>query len=164
MSDVPELLILGLGNVLCADDGAGVAAVVRLARERSVPPGVWVLDGGTLGLSLLPLVESGRDVILVDAVRTEAPPGTLVRLEGDDVLPAALERLESTTPFSTPEAVVVLVELGAILFGGGLAGFALRRRFVAPVASAPRAVSRVFQFAACLAFGAPLAPRPPPVC
>ena len=76
-----------------ADDGAGVAAVVRLARERSVPPGVWVLDGGTLGLSLLPLVESGRDVILVDAVRTEAPPGTLVRLEGDDVLRAALERL-----------------------------------------------------------------------
>lgn len=93
MSDAPDLLILGLGNVLCADDGVGAAAVVRLARERRVPPTVWVLDGGTLGLSLLPLVESARDVILVDAVRADAPPGTLVRLGGEQVLPAALERL-----------------------------------------------------------------------
>ena len=93
MSDAADLLILGLGNVLCADDGVGAAAVARLCRERVAPPGVQMLDGGTLGLSLLPLVESARDVLLVDAVRADAPPGTLVRLDGDDVMPAALERL-----------------------------------------------------------------------
>jgi hydrogenase maturation protease len=93
MSDAPQLLILGLGNVLCADDGVGAAAVTRLVRERRVPEAVAVLDGGTLGLSLLPLVESVPDVILVDAVRTDAAPGTLVRLDDDEVLPAARDRL-----------------------------------------------------------------------
>jgi hydrogenase maturation protease len=87
------LLILGLGNVLCGDDGLGAAAVTRLARERRCPPGVCVEDGGTLGLSLMPLVETADDVILVDAVRADAAPGTLVRLEGADVPAAALERL-----------------------------------------------------------------------
>lgn len=92
MSD-HDLLILGLGNVLCGDDGLGAAAVSRLARERVLPPGVGVRDGGTLGLALMPLLEAARDVILVDAVQADAPPGTLVRLEGDEVPAAALERL-----------------------------------------------------------------------
>lgn len=88
-----DLLILGLGNVLCADDGLGAAAVARLTRAWAPPPGVLVRDGGTLGLALLPLVEAARDVVLVDAVRADAPPGTLVRLEGEAVPAAALERL-----------------------------------------------------------------------
>jgi hydrogenase maturation protease len=88
-----DLLILGLGNVLCGDDGLGAAAVARLAREWTCPPGVFVRDGGTLGLALVPLLEAARDVILVDAVRADATPGTLVRLEGEAVPAAALERL-----------------------------------------------------------------------
>ena len=48
-----SLLILGLGNVLCSDDGLGVAAVELLARRYRLPADVTVLDGGTLGLSLL---------------------------------------------------------------------------------------------------------------
>ena len=48
-----DLLILGLGNVLCADDGSGVAAVERLVEEYELPAGVRALDGGTLGLALL---------------------------------------------------------------------------------------------------------------
>jgi hydrogenase maturation protease len=90
----PEnLLVLGLGNVLCGDDGAGVAAVELLLRRYDVPPGASVLDGGTLGLSLLPWVEDARAAILVDAVRADGPPGSLVRLEGRDVSLAARERL-----------------------------------------------------------------------
>lgn len=89
----PALLILGLGNVLCGDDGLGVAALARLARGWVCPPGVRVRDGGTLGLALMPLVEAARDVILVDAVQAAGPPGTLVRLEGEEVSRAACERL-----------------------------------------------------------------------
>lgn len=87
------LLVLGLGNVLCGDDGLGVAAVRSLERGYSLPEAVRVLDGGTLGLSLLRFFDGMDDVLLVDAVRLEAPPGTLVRLEGDDVAPAVRERL-----------------------------------------------------------------------
>ncbi len=88
-----SLLILGLGNVICGDDGLGVAAVERLARTYELPAGAEALDGGTLGLSLLAHVTGADDLLLVDAVRTGAPPGTLVRLAGDDVAPAVRERL-----------------------------------------------------------------------
>jgi hydrogenase maturation protease len=87
------LLVLGLGNVLCGDDGLGVVAVHLLQRRYRAPDGVLVLDGGTLGLSLLPTLEQAREAILVDAIRAEGPPGTFVRLEGDDVAPAVAARL-----------------------------------------------------------------------
>lgn len=87
------LLVLGLGNVLCGDDGLGVCAVQRLWRDYEAPEGVRVLDGGTLGLSLLPEFELAERAILVDAVRDDAPAGSFVRLEGEDVAPAVAARL-----------------------------------------------------------------------
>lgn len=93
MSRSTELLILGLGNLLCSDDGLGVAAAARLEQDYLFGPGVRLLDGGTLGLSLLPHLQEAREAILLDAVLTGAPPGSLVRLEGSDVGPAARDRL-----------------------------------------------------------------------
>ena len=93
MSERTPLLILGLGNLLCTDDGVGAVAVHRLLRAYQEPEGAVVLDGGTLGLSLLPHLMSADVAILVDAIRTDDPPGTLVRLEGDDVAPAVAARL-----------------------------------------------------------------------
>jgi hydrogenase maturation protease len=87
------LLVLGLGNLLCGDDGLGAAAVARLDRDWEAPEGVLVMDGGTLGLSLLPHIEDARDVILVDAVAADEPPGSLVLLAGEDVAPAVRHRL-----------------------------------------------------------------------
>jgi hydrogenase maturation protease len=88
-----DLLVLGLGNVLLGDDGLGAAAVARVERDYYVPPGVRLVDGGTLGLSLLDLLTDSHYVILVDAVRTDGPPGTLVRLDGADVMDAVRDRL-----------------------------------------------------------------------
>ncbi|HVB80280.1 MAG TPA: HyaD/HybD family hydrogenase maturation endopeptidase [Candidatus Binataceae bacterium] len=88
-----ELLVLGLGNVLLRDDGLGVVAVAQLERDYEIPPQVRVADGGTLGMTLLGLFTESEHVILVDAVRVDAPPGTLVRIDGDDVPPAVRTRL-----------------------------------------------------------------------
>jgi len=89
-----ELLILGLGNVLCSDDGAGAFAVHKLEKQYLTPAGVRVIDGGTLGLALLPILLDARRVLIVDAVRdANATPGSIVLFEGDDVGPAARERL-----------------------------------------------------------------------
>ena len=88
-----SLLILGLGNVLLRDDGVGAAAVARLIDQYELPDSVSALDGGTLGLSLLPYLEDAASVMLVDAVKADAPPGTLVRLERDEVGPAVATRL-----------------------------------------------------------------------
>jgi len=87
------LLVLGLGNVLCGDDGLGAVAVHLLERQYRAPDGVSVLEGGTLGLSLLPYLEDAHEAILVDAIRADGPPGSLVRLEGDEVGPAVAGRL-----------------------------------------------------------------------
>ena len=108
------LLVLGLGNVLCSDDGAGVAAVTRIRRRYRTPRGALVLDGGTLGLSLLPHLREADDVILLDAVSAPQPPGTLVRLAGDDVAPAVEQRL------SVHQVGVAELLDGVRLLDGGL--------------------------------------------
>jgi hydrogenase maturation protease len=93
MSERTALLVLGLGNLLLEDDGVGSAAVAMLNDRYVAPDGVRVSDGGTLGLALLPYLEDADAVILVDAVRTDAAPGTFVRLDGDEVPPAVATRL-----------------------------------------------------------------------
>jgi hydrogenase maturation protease len=93
MSECGSLLVLGLGNVLLEDDGVGSAAVALLLERFHAPDGVRVLDGGTLGLSLLPYFDESESVVLVDAVRADGAPGTLVRLDGDEVAPAVATRL-----------------------------------------------------------------------
>lgn len=93
MSERTPLLVLGLGNVLLGDDGAGVTAVDYLARNYAVPEGASLHDGGTLGMALLPLLTSAERVILVDAVAANAPVGSLVRLTGEEVAHASLHRL-----------------------------------------------------------------------
>jgi hydrogenase maturation protease len=93
MSEPTSLLVLGLGNLLLEDDGVGSAAVTLLNDRYVTPEKTRVFDGGTLGLSLLPYLEDAEAVILVDAVKVEAPPGTFVRLDGDDVPPAVATRL-----------------------------------------------------------------------
>ena len=93
MNERTPLLVLGLGNVLLEDDGVGSAAVALLRDRFDAAPGVRVFDGGTLGLSLLPYLDQADALILVDAVLTDAAPGSFVRLDGDDVPPAVATRL-----------------------------------------------------------------------
>jgi hydrogenase maturation protease len=88
-----RVVLLGLGNVLLGDDGIGVVALQRLAAEAGETPGVEYVDGGTLGMALLDYFEPDATLILIDAVRTDAAPGTVVVLEGEDVARAASARL-----------------------------------------------------------------------
>lgn len=86
MSKPPvRTLVIGLGNPLMADDGAGVAALDRLRNEWDLPEDVELIDGGTWGMNLLPLVESTRHLVLVDAIRSGAAPGTLTVLERSEL-------------------------------------------------------------------------------
>jgi hydrogenase maturation protease len=87
------VVLLALGNAICGDDGIGAAALEGLLERAPLPPGVRALDGGTLGRALLAHLEGVSRLVLVDAVRADAAPGTLVRLDGEDVEAAARERL-----------------------------------------------------------------------
>jgi hydrogenase maturation protease len=78
------VLVLGLGNELFSDEGVGVVASRRIAESDF--PDTEVVDGGTLGLSLLPTIE-GRDALLVlDAiVESDLAPGSVVVYDGEDL-------------------------------------------------------------------------------
>jgi hydrogenase maturation protease len=80
-----DVLVLGIGNLLWADEGFGVRCVEKLAAEWEVPEGVSVMDGGTQGLYLLPYVQGAKRLIVFDAIDYGLVPGTMKRVEGDEV-------------------------------------------------------------------------------
>jgi hydrogenase maturation protease len=86
-------VVLGLGNLLCTDDGLGVAALHQLRQRYVIPDEILLLDGGTLGLALLPHITGAAGLLILDAVGAAAPPGTLLRFEGDAAGLAMRERL-----------------------------------------------------------------------
>jgi hydrogenase maturation protease len=78
-------LVLGLGNILLGDEGVGVRIIERLLEQVDFPEEVQVLDGGTLGLDLLPYLEDAARLLVVDAAQARKPPGTLIRLSGTEI-------------------------------------------------------------------------------
>ena len=82
-------LLLGIGNILMNDDAAGVLVVQALAEKYTFSQELVILDGGTLGLDLLPFLEGVDRLLVVDAVETGGAVGSIVRMTGDDI-PLAL--------------------------------------------------------------------------
>ena len=80
-----KALILGIGNVLWADEGFGVRCVEHLADTLSFGDDARVLDGGTQGLYLLPFLEEADLLVVFDAVDYGLQPGTMKVVEGDEV-------------------------------------------------------------------------------
>lgn len=83
MSEPKQILILGVGNVLLADEGVGVHTVRRLTEEYVWPENVTLVDGGTLGVSLMEFIQNCDYLIVIDAVRGGHAPGSVYRLEED---------------------------------------------------------------------------------
>ncbi len=73
-------VVIGLGNPLMGDDGLGLAALARLRDEWRIPCDVELVDGGTWGMNLLPIIEDARRVLLIDAIDAGVAPGTEVVL------------------------------------------------------------------------------------
>jgi hydrogenase maturation protease len=107
----PKVLVLGIGNLVMSDDGIGVKVVQQLQREYRFPEYVEILDGGTLGLDLLPKLEGIEHLIVVDAVETGQKPGTCVRLVGEE-LPIALETKVSPHQMGLKDLLSVAQLLG----------------------------------------------------
>ena len=102
------VLVLGIGNLLLGDEGVGIRVVENLTARYALPPEVEALDGGTMGMALLPYLAGRRLLILLDAVRTGAAPGTVVQRELAD--PAAFFR-EKISPHQIGIAEVLSVAM-----------------------------------------------------
>jgi hydrogenase maturation protease len=160
-----DALVLGIGNVLWADEGFGVRAVEALHASWSFPSGVRLMDGGTLGLNLFEDIASARHVLVFDAIDYGLPGGTL-RVLRDAEVPAwgakklsphqtgfndilALAQLRGTVPERITAIGVQPVELDD--FGGSLRP-AVRARLDEAVALAVQELA---------GWGYAAAPRPP---
>ena len=73
----PRVLVLGIGNLLWADEGFDVRCVEALHQRHALPPGVSLIDGGTQGMYLLDHVCAADHVLVLDAIDYHLPPGTL---------------------------------------------------------------------------------------
>lgn len=80
-----KVLVLGIGNILLRDEGVGVHATHALLKHYSFPESVEILDGGTMGMELLSLIAQFNHVIFLDAVKTSSPPGTIIRLDNEEI-------------------------------------------------------------------------------
>ena len=76
-----NVLVLGIGNLLVSDEGAGIKAVEELQRRYNCSDAVEIIDGGTMGLELLPYFEKRSHVLIIDAVKTGKDPGTIIKIE-----------------------------------------------------------------------------------
>ena len=85
MGSRPNVLILGIGNVLWADEGFGVRVVEEIADRYCFDPNVRLLDGGTQGIYLVDQIRWADVLVVFDAIDYGLPPGTLRRVEGGEV-------------------------------------------------------------------------------
>jgi hydrogenase maturation protease len=81
-----DTVVIGVGNTILSDEGVGVHAARLLQDDPRLPSGVTILDGGTIGLELIPYASDASCVLLLDAMNSGSAPGTLARMTGRDLL------------------------------------------------------------------------------
>lgn len=130
--------VLGVGNVLMADDGLGPFVVRVLEAEYEFPEQVEIVDAGTPGLDFTPFLDRAGAVIVIDTVHSDGPPGTIRRYDMQQLLatppPARINphqpglrealmaaELTDSTPGEliiigvVPESVEAVARLGSVL-------------------------------------------------
>ena len=117
-----QITILGVGNILFTDEGVGVRVLERVKEQYDFPPNVALVDGGVLGMNLLGTISEADHLIVIDAVRNGQAPGTLYRLQGEEIPQRVLAKnslhqvdlLEALTFCSAldkhPETLIVGIE------------------------------------------------------
>lgn len=126
MSEAPRILVMGVGNPLMRDEGAGPRVIEMLLAAYEFPENVEVVDCGTMGFTILDVLRGTDHLIVVDALRTDdLEPGTVVRLEPDDFAPSQVmhslhdvrlpEVLQTAALIgTTPETVAIGIQIEEI--------------------------------------------------
>jgi len=103
------VLLLGLGNPLMADDGAGQELLARLAPEASGwGPQVEFMDGGTQGLALLGAFEGRKAVVFMDAIHLGDKAGAVHVLSGEELMSIDTRRATTAHEGSATQILAAL--------------------------------------------------------
>jgi hydrogenase maturation protease len=104
-------VILGIGNIILSDEGVGVRAVEDLERRYCLPEGVAAIDGGTSAMELLDDLSDLDLLVVLDTIVAGKPPGTVIRLAGDEV-PVFFRRKLSPHQISLADVLASLELIG----------------------------------------------------
>ncbi|MEW6164863.1 MAG: HyaD/HybD family hydrogenase maturation endopeptidase [Pseudomonadota bacterium] len=107
-----KAVVLGVGNTIRADEGVGVRVVEALERDYVLPSGVSAIDAGTSSMEMLEDLSHLDFLLIVDAITAGKPPGTLVKLAGDEV-PVFFRRNLSPHGIGLSDVLAALEFMGA---------------------------------------------------
>ena len=118
----PRIVVMGVGNILLRDEGAGVRALERLTSRYAFPDNVECVDGAVQALALMPILQRSDHLILFDAVRGGGEPGQVYRFSWEEIPPMvrykdSIHQIDFTETMSLmpligepPQTVVIGVE------------------------------------------------------
>ena len=166
MTEMKPIRVLGVGNVLCTDDGLGPYAIKVLEAEYEFPEGVEVIDVGTPGLDFTPYLAGAKAAIVLDTVSGDQPAGTLRLLRNREVVatpppsrmtphePGLREALMATEfAGSSPEEILLVGVVPETTEGGTRLTDAVEGTVAEVVATVVQELERL---------GRPAVPRDPP--
>ncbi len=81
-----KILIVGIGNLLCRDEGIGVH-VIQEMKNMKLPDHIDLLDMGTSTMDLISHLEGVKKLIAIDAMKAGGTPGTIYKCRPEDLLP-----------------------------------------------------------------------------
>lgn len=88
-----HILVLGLGNILLQDEGVGVHIVRKLENDYRFDPHIDIVDGGTMGMDLIPYFDHRKRVIIIDVVNFGKMPGYVQKLKDHEILTTITTKL-----------------------------------------------------------------------
>ncbi|MEW5738957.1 MAG: HyaD/HybD family hydrogenase maturation endopeptidase [Myxococcota bacterium] len=112
MSDKTPALVMGIGNLLWADEGFGLRCLEALHQRFDAPAGVELLDGGTQGMYLVNAVADAERLLVFDAIDYGLAPGTLKLVRDDEVPRFAGVRKMSLHQTTFQEVLLAAAMLG----------------------------------------------------
>ena len=83
--DSIDVTILGIGNLLMGDEGVGIHALNTLQESYTFSPDINFVDGGTIGIDLIPYFEDCKRMIIIDAVDFQKEPGYVGVLQKEEI-------------------------------------------------------------------------------
>ena len=104
-------VVLGIGNIILSDEGIGVRAVEAFEQRYRLPEDVLAIDGGTSSMELIDELSNLDFLLVFDTIVAGKPPGTVIRLAGDEV-PAFFRRKLSPHQISLSDLLASLEFLG----------------------------------------------------
>lgn len=80
-----DISVVGIGNIIMQDEGFGVRCAEYLQKITDYPDFVQIIDGGTLGMDLMPYIAGTKKLLFIDAIDVEGNVGDFYQFTGDEL-------------------------------------------------------------------------------